>query len=227
MRKFAKSKYYFLVAFLILVLTLSGILAVTFSSPDLYIRITTIDWPPTVDTQTETYALYHSYLTCEIWNPHKYNLSLETPHTNLLDTKISFKLDDYYEIITGNIAFPIITNHTIKPGVSVFQLVVNFEIHGYNSSLPPPGAYTLWVEVDANNVPFNTKSYETRITFENNETTNISKDQIPLNWGSLSSFPITPVSILLLFLFSTDLIVSVIFYIRKKILDPRSTSDKF
>ncbi len=218
MSKFTKSKYIIIITSLIIISALSGVFAVTFSSPDLYIRIATIDWPPTVDAQTKTYAAYYSYLTCEIWNPHRYNLSIETPNTNLLDSKMSFNLEDDYEIDSGNVAFPIITNHTIRPGVAISPLIVNFWVYDYNLSFPPPRVYTLWVEIDVVIIPFDTKIYETRISIQNNETTNIDQDQFPLNWGALSILPITPFSILLFSILVTDIMVGTIVSIRRKLV---------
>ncbi|MBY9001892.1 MAG: hypothetical protein KGD64_13315 [Candidatus Heimdallarchaeota archaeon] len=221
MWNFTKNKSYNIVFFLILILTLSGTLTIVFSSPDLYIKITNVDWLPIVDSQTETYALYHTQLACEIWNPHKYNLSLVTPNTNLLDTKISFNLDDDYEIITGNIAFPFITNQTIESGVSLFQLIVNFEIHDFNSSFPPSGIYTLWVEVDSNIIPFDVNSYKTDIIFKNNKTTIINQNQPPLNWGSITWFPVSFGSVILLSLLFIEIAVAVIVFVIRKQKDTK------
>ncbi|MHA1347981.1 MAG: hypothetical protein ACTSVO_00805 [Candidatus Heimdallarchaeaceae archaeon] len=216
-----KNKVYSIVFLLILILTLSGTFTVAFLSPDLYINITNVDWLPTVDSQTETYALYHTQLTCEIWNPHKYNLSLVTPNNNLLDTKICFNLEDDYEIITGNIALPIITNQTIESGVSQFQLIVNFEIHDYNSSFPPSGIYTLWVEVDSSILPFGVKSYKTDIIFKNNKTTIINQNHPPLNWGFITWFPLSFVSIIFLSLLFIEVVVVVIVFVIRKQKDTK------
>lgn len=221
MWNFTKNKSYSIVFFLILILTFSGTFIIVFSSPDLYIKISNVDWLPTVDSQTETYALYHTQLTCEIWNPHKYNLSLVTPNTNLLDAKISFNLEDDYEIITGNIAVPFITNQTIESGISLFQLIVNFEIHDFNSSFPPSGTYTLWVEVDSDSIPFDVNSYKTDIIFKNNKTTIINQNQPPLNWGSITWFPVSFGSIILLSLLFIEIAVAVIIFIIRKQKDTK------
>lgn len=135
----------------------------------------------------------------------------------MLDPEISFRLEDDYQITTGELFLPLVTTHHIAPGTSHYLLVINFEIKNYNLTFPPNGIYTLWVEVDATIIPFKVKSYDTNILYKNNQTVSIIPDQSPFNWGSIPWFPVNLGFLSLLILLFIEILVGGVFVYRKVI----------
>jgi len=214
MNLYLTSKHTVIFVLICFIVTLGvGITTTVVSRPDdLYIRITDITWPPTDYSQGETWVAYYLLISCEIWNPHNYNLSIWTPNRNLLDPDMIANLEEDFPITAGYRSLPVIWLHNITAGITNGDSSLSISVENYNKTIPPTGKYTFWVGIDGNQ-PLKVKTFN--LIIKHDSSSKIRYERVPWYWGTTSAFHRNLFSILLWLISGIELTVIVYFYWKK------------
>ncbi len=127
---------------------------------------------------------FHFLIQLEIWNPSVSNVTVNTGNFGLFNTgfEAQYENETYLGLIS-EIESPASNSYIIPSGLLKVNYSLNIIILPENFTCLPSGNYTFWIEFDSD---INAKYLHTYLQV-NKSGEYYSYEELPLNWGAISS----------------------------------------
>ncbi len=196
---------------------------------DIYIKTLEIDFLTYPPHQSGTSVSFRINMWNEIWNPNNHELEIGTGHSNLFDPKVVIDwAEEEYIYHVSYFAMFVCTIHKIAPGLNIFGSYVDLYIENYNETTPPDGRYNFRNEIDGyseEHYTFGVRVYKTVVEFNDNSST-ISYQSTPANWGKITYFPLDWQTTILLVMTAVEVVLITLLIYNKYYNNKRKEKGK-